>query len=254
MATEFESANLAAFKLLHRIEVGLREWARLKLEAHHGAAWQRRLPGALLTKIRTSQTEELRPNFDFIRLGPLYYLTFGELVELLKQAPLKSHLDELGGQQYVAALSVLLGPRNAVCHCRPVSSIGRHAVEIAYAQLACSIGEVELLMLTENPQVGVFPDEVLSAFRDFLEPVPASLAKLPPVFEIPEIYDTAVNQFWWGDRELAGFNSAELDVLVEMLTRYNEISTGVGSAARRQRFIEKNCLVEKIEACLRGLQ
>jgi hypothetical protein len=66
--TPFEPENLTAYTLLLRIEIALRESLRASLESEFGPDWQKRLPGDLLKKIRKSQAEEHRPQFNFIRL------------------------------------------------------------------------------------------------------------------------------------------------------------------------------------------
>ena len=64
----------------------MREMIRIAFEAEFGGRWRQRIPGALLAKIRKDESdEEKRKQFDFRRLGPLYYLTFGELTSLLRQ-------------------------------------------------------------------------------------------------------------------------------------------------------------------------
>jgi len=71
----FENDNLKAYTLLLRIEVVLRECLKQALEAEHGLSWQKKLNGELLKTIRKAQSDEYKPQFDFVRLGPLYYLT-----------------------------------------------------------------------------------------------------------------------------------------------------------------------------------
>lgn len=67
----FEEDNVAAYRLLLRIEIALRECLKLSFEQQFGPKWQNSIPGNLLTKIREAQREENRPQFDFLRLGPL---------------------------------------------------------------------------------------------------------------------------------------------------------------------------------------
>jgi len=86
----FEADNLKAYSLLLRIEVALREALKQSLEEAHGRQWQKRLNGELLKKIRLSQTEENKPQFNFVRLGPLYYLSFGELLTEAEIAKINS--------------------------------------------------------------------------------------------------------------------------------------------------------------------
>src|SRR5436309_14585589 len=112
---EYEAANVEAYTLLLRIEVGLRELLRKTLTEQLGPGWGKRLPGDLLTKVREAQRdEESKRQFDFVRLGPLYYLTLGELAIVLRQATAREALACLGGAAFVAQLENLLPVRNAI--------------------------------------------------------------------------------------------------------------------------------------------
>jgi hypothetical protein len=129
----FENDNLRAYTLLLRIEIVLRESLRTSWESEFGVHWRKRLPGELLKKIKESQTEESRPQFNFVRLGPLYYLTFGDLLTLLRQKPSGAVVKKLGGDCILKQLQNIFAPRNAVCHSRPVSSVGLKTIETLYA-------------------------------------------------------------------------------------------------------------------------
>jgi hypothetical protein len=84
--------------LLLRIEVALREAIRLALYDEFGSQWHKRLSGDLLKKIRDSQRDESKPQFNYVRLGPLYYLTFGELLSQLNQKPCQNLLARAFGR------------------------------------------------------------------------------------------------------------------------------------------------------------
>jgi len=107
----FENDNLRAYKLLLRIEVVLRECLRTSFESEFGVHWRKRLPGELLKKIKQSQSEESRPQFNFVNLGPLYYLTFGELLTLLNQKSGRSISERLGGDCVLKQLENIFAPR-----------------------------------------------------------------------------------------------------------------------------------------------
>jgi len=135
----FESDNLRAYTLLIRIEIALRECVRQSLETEYGLQWQKKLHGELLKKIRMSQVAENRPQFDLVRLGPLYYLTFGELLTQLQQKPSRLVTDKLGGDSFLKQLENVFIPRNALCHSRPVSSVGLKTIETLYAQIEAAL-------------------------------------------------------------------------------------------------------------------
>jgi hypothetical protein len=131
----FEADNVEAYKYLLRIEVILRESLRANLESELGPNWQKRLPGDLLKKVRQAQTDEYKPHFRFVRLGPLYYLTLGELLVLLQQKIGSSTATKFGGETFVKQLENLLAPRNAISHSRPVSPAGLKAIIAVSAQV-----------------------------------------------------------------------------------------------------------------------
>ena len=135
----FEDDNLRAYTLLLRIEIVLRECLRTSLESKFGVHWRKRLPGELLKKIKELQAEESRPQFNFVRLGPLYYLTFGELLTLLQQKSGRSVAKKLGGDCVLKQLENIFVPRNAVCHSRPVSSVGLKTIETLYAEMETAL-------------------------------------------------------------------------------------------------------------------
>src|SRR5262245_43875491 len=110
----FENDNLKAYALLLRIEIVLRECLRIAMESEFGAHWRKRLPGELLKKVKESQSEENRPQFNFVRLGPLYYLTFAELLPLLQQKSGRSVAEKFGGECFLKQFENIFIPRNAV--------------------------------------------------------------------------------------------------------------------------------------------
>lgn len=135
----FEHDNLKAYTLLLRIEIALRELLRIAFESEFDVQWRKRLPGDLLKKIKESQSEENRPQFGYAKLGPLYYLTFGELLMLLQQKPASGVASKLGGDCILKQLENVFIPRNAVCHSRPVSVVGLKTIETLYAQMEAAL-------------------------------------------------------------------------------------------------------------------
>ena len=151
----FEADNVRAYRLLLRIEIALRELIRQAYQSEFGDQWRRRLPGDLLRKIRAAEsTEVMKRQFGFRRLGPLYYLTFGELLTLLEQQTCRRILVPLGGTSFVAQVENLSGPRNAISHARAVSSAAMAATEALYAQLEAAYSPNGLAaMLVSRPTI-----------------------------------------------------------------------------------------------------
>jgi len=250
----FESDNLSAYTLLLRIEIALRESLRISLESEHGTQWRKRLPGELLAKIKHSQTEEYRPQFNFVRLGPLYYLTFGELLTLLRQKAGHSVAQSLGGDNILKQLENVLSPRNAVCHSRPVSSVGLQTIKTLYAEMETALTADVLARLISLPDTGLAQVEAAKCLIPALEQMVRDLPGLPTALMIPGLFQTATDQFWWADDSLAGFNRSIVEIAIKLVHDYNALPNGVGSAGNRQKFREQHGLEDRIQAAITELE
>jgi hypothetical protein len=239
----FEEDNLKGYKLLLRIEIVLRECLRESLREQSGQHWRRMLPGDLLVKIRNAQREENRPQFNHVLLGPLYYLTLGELIPMLRQKPGRPTADRFGGQNFVSQLENILGPRNALCHGRSISSIGLGAIESLYKQMENVLTPDGFAKATSSPDTGKFPDEAARELIPWFEKVKSILSELRRPIPVDDCYWLATRQYWWGDTELSGFDCTPTDQAVALIEDYNLLPSGVGSAAVRQRFCENHCLL-----------
>jgi len=250
----FESDNLKAYTLLQRIEIALRECLRIALESEFGVEWRKRLPGELLKKIKESQTEENRPQFNFVRLGPLYYLTFPELLPLLQQKSGRSVTDKFGGDCFLKQFENTFTPRNAVCHSRPVSSVGLRVIEALYFQMETALTNEEMARLLAKPDTGISQPEAAQLLNASLEQVLRDLQGLPQALPIPESYQVATNQFWWADDALSGFKRSTVEAAFSLFVEYNALPRGVGSAGARQRFCEHRDLRHHIQAAVAELE
>jgi hypothetical protein len=250
----FEDENLKAYKLLLRIEIALREMLRVSLEAEFGTQWRKQLPGDLLKKIRESQKEENRPQFGYICLGPLYYLTFGELLIILRQKAGRSVTDRLGGECILKQLENIFVPRNAVCHSRPVSAVGLQTIETLYAEMETALTADGLARLIAKPDAGLAQDQAANGMILALKDVLFELPNLPPSFAIPDIFQTAMAQFWWADDSLAGFNRSVIETAVAIVREYNALPAGVGCAGTRQRFSEQREIKKAVQRAASELE
>ena len=250
----FENDNLKAYALLMRIEIALRELLRASLEAEFGVQWRKRLPGELLKKIKQSQTEENRPQFGYVRLGPLYYLTFGELLTLLQQKSGRTVAEKFGGDCVLKQFENILVPRNAICHSRPVSSVGLKTIETLYIEMETALTAAGLVRLTEKPNVGLGQNQAASELIASLEAAIEKLPTLPSSFLIPDVYRTATAQFWWAEDTLAGFNRSVVEASFDRIREYNALPAGVGCAGARQRYCDQHQLKQEVQNAIAELK
>ena len=247
----FETANIQAYRLLLRIEIALRELIRRAYQDEFGARWRRRIPGDLLRKIRESEsTDAAKKQFGFRRLGPLYYLTFGELLTLLDQKTCAPILARLGGPSFVSQVANLSGPRNAISHARAVSSAALAAAEALYAQLESAYSPSGLAALLRSPDVGLDPHDIRSRCAAWLRRLHQDVAQLhTPLDPMPD-HQIAVNQYWWGNAQFAGFDTNSVDEIAKLVRAYNALPPGIGVAADRRRFVTQNDLQNKLQIAI----
>lgn len=244
----FEASNSEAYLLLLRIEVALRELIKQEMERVHGTRWTKQIPGELRKKVREAQSdEEGRKQFGYLALGPLYYLTFGELLELLKRAQAKPAASRLG-QGFLNTLDTLITPRNAVSHGRPVSEAGLEAVRAVYHQLELALShQGGLDSLLERPDTGIYPTDAPPRLLGWLRSCKATVVSLEAEVPNPAPFLEASRQYWWGLSDSCPFDCHPIENAATLMEHYALLPVGLGSKADRQQFVEKNEVAKAIE-------
>jgi hypothetical protein len=250
----FEEENQKAYVLLLRIEVALRELLKASMAAEFGTQWRKRLPGEFLKKVKSSQTEENQPQFGFLRLGPLYYLTFGELLTVLQQRAGRQVAERFGGDVFLKQLEGLFSPRNALSHSRPVSSGGLRAIETLYSQMETALTIEGLEDVLRSPDTGILQDKAAEAIIGGFEDALSALSDLPPKLPVLEMFEEVRAQFWWADDSLAGFQREIVETAVAKTEAYNSIPGGVGAAGARQRLCEEQDLQGSFRSSIEELK
>jgi hypothetical protein len=256
LATGAADRNVDAYRLLLRIEILVRELVREVFQAQYGASWRKQLPGPLLGKVRAAEKDEdLRRNLGFVRMGPLYYLTMGELLEILVPATSKPVLDQIGGRAFLTRLQGILPTRNAVGHSRAVSKSGLADLEATYQQLVTALGGERASRLLATPDVGLHSADAARSLVSWLERTLIVIERLEcPCPESSNLDDCRI-QHWWGVSEAAGFDCSLVDRAADLIVAYNAIPVGLGSRATRLRFVEdhspKGCIGAAVTS-LRG--
>ena len=247
----FADRNAEGYRCLLYVEVALRELARYELRRCHGEKWQKHIPGRYLQKIRQDQKDEVtQASFGFRALGPLYYLTFGELVEISSQRPVVDRLKKVLGQQGPELLRESVPSRNAIAHCRDLTENALATVRTLKMRMDAGLTTHELVGLLDEPDLGLYPEEACERLASWIRRVQSALSELQPLSADQEDYQDyleATRQYWWSSSELAGFDVNRVDNLAAKIREYSHLQRGVGAAAIRQRFISDSGILTELE-------
>ena len=250
----YADRNAEGYQCLLYVEVALRELTRRELRNHHGEDWQKRIPGRYLKKIRQDQKNEvMRASVGFRKLGPLYFLTFGELVELSVQRPVVDLLKKVLGQQGPELLQESVPSRNAIAHCRDLTENALATVRTLKMHMATGLAANDLVGLLQEPDIGIYPEDACVRLTTWFRRIQEALNELKALPMDSEHYDQARRQYWWSSSDLAGFDVERVNRLAAEIDEYSHLPTGLGAAASRQRFLSESQILTELEACIRML-
>ena len=247
----FTQRNAEGYRYLLYVEVALRELARHELREYYGERWQKHIPGQYLQKIRKDQKDEVtQASLGFRTLGPLYYLTFGELVELSLQKPIVERLKKVLGQQGPELLRASVPARNAIAHCRDLTENALATVRALKMRLTTGLEAHDLVRLLHEPDIGIYPEEASKRLAGWLREVQRALRELQSLSADQDDYQEATRQYWWSSSDLAGFDVKRVDGLAAKIREYSCLQHGLGAAAPRQRFISESQILAELETAI----
>ena len=118
----------------------------------------------------------MHASLGFRKLGPLYYLTFGELVEMSTQRPVADVLKTVLGPQALQLLQEVIPSRNAIAHCRDLTDNALASLRALTMRLATGLAAHELAPILHEPDIGVHPEEARDRLTAWLLGIHATLA------------------------------------------------------------------------------
>ena len=247
----FAERNAEGYQYLLYVEVALRELMRHALRSQHGDKWQKHIPGHYLQKIRKDQQDEaMQASFGFRKLGPLYYLTFGQLVAMSIQKPVVDRLKKVLGPQGPQLLQESIPSRNAIAHCRDLTANALATLRTLQMHMATGLAANELVPLLHEPDIGVAPEETRERLADWFRRVQGALSQSRSLPDDPHDYQVATLQYWWSSSDLAGFDVERVNTLAATIRQYSHLPGGVGAAAARQRFISESGILTDLKTTL----
>ena len=208
--------NLAVYKLLYSIEVGLRELIIESLESACGTRWwKERLPGDILKEY--SKAIDYERNIKWLELvshHPLYYVEFTDLKKIIERRDnWKEVFEPVFGRKeiLVSTLSKTEPIRNKIAHNRKVTKADLDIVQAAHQTITTAVGKKRFDRLVARCTLAEDLTKVLSRLRieaktGFESCTDCCELKQPEVWEY-------VKDKWW-------FDEAYLDCSLEAIKEY----------------------------------
>lgn len=256
----FEKRNVGAYKLLLRVENILREFIARSLKEEFDSRWQREIPGDCKKRIKESSGYEASQHFQFRKMGPLYYLTLGDLVVILEQKVGEKAREGLGGSlnlqndAFIPKIQDALPVRNALAHSRDVTELGLKAVTNLYDHIENALGEDTVRELLANPDIGISPEDAAKGLIQWLCENRDALSAETDLPDQDSLYEKASEQYWWGQSEYGGFENETIDDVIDLLDKYRSIPKGMGTIRSKRKIIVTDGLVTKLNKAIDALK
>lgn len=240
--------NLAIYKLLYTIEVGLREFIIQSLEATWGPRWwKERLPGDVLEEYRKGR--EYEQNIDWCQLvphHPIYYIEFPNLKKIIDR---KDNWKDIFSaifkrkERLINTLSELEPIRNKIAHNRKATAEDLHIVEGAYHKITTPVGEERFCELVSKCTLARDLPATLSRLQIEAERALECCMAYSPLQELKIWEDTKGK--WWFDDTYLGCELNSIREYFSLLTTYKELPRTRGSGHKIEAWVKSNKLEEK---------
>jgi hypothetical protein len=256
----FEEQNAKTYKLILRIENILREFITRSLKEEFDSRWQREIPGDCKKRIKEASGYEASQHFQFRKMGPLYYLTLGDMEVLLKQKVGGKAREGLGGSPSLDNDTLMpkvreaLPVRNALAHSRDVTGLGQKSVTNLYDHIVNALGEDTVRELLANPDIGISQEDAAEGLLQWLCENREALSAEADLPDQDSVYEKASEQYWWGQAEYGGFENETIDEVVDLLEKYRNLPKGIGTITEKQHFISDSELLKKLNRAVKELE
>ncbi len=242
--------NLAIYKLLYNIEVGLREFIIEAIETS-GHSWKERLPGDVLETFRKARKYELDIKWcQLVSHHPIYYTEFPELQKVIdRRDNWKDFFEPVFKDKEVlkGTLRELEPIRNKIAHNRKATQGDLHVVEATYQKLVAAIGEEHFSELVERCTSATDIPETLLHLQTEAESAFKCCKACEPLERL-EVWDK-VQANWWFDADYLGHELSAIKEYFEALVAYSELPRLRGYGHKIEAWVKSEGLEEKyIEA------
>jgi len=240
--------NLEIYKLLYKIEVGLREFIIELLEAQCGSRWwKQRLPPDVL-KVYRKGREYVR-NIRWCQLvphHPIYYIEFPDLKKVIQRSDNWREVFKsvfVREEVLIGTLTELEPIRNKIAHNRKATTADWRIVEGAYHKIAAAIGDERFSELVARCTLAKDLPQRLLQLREEATLACTCCRECRPLGALEAWHGT--RESWWFDPEYLGHQLDAINEYFETLDAYRQLPRSRGSGYRIEAWVRSEDVERK---------
>lgn len=240
------SANVAIYRLLFKIEVGLREFIIDSLSSYYGNRWARNLPDDIKKKMASGKEYENKATWiEFISYHPIYYVDFTDLVKIIEQADKWKDVfvSYFGRKDIICSTLKELEPiRNKIAHNRKASEGDLAIAESAMSKLERWLTPEYLDELASRCTFAKDMKELFSEVQVNIDNIHTLIICLREVDDID--WWRSILSEWWFDTEYIGMSVEPISEFMAKIQEYRELPRDRGCGFIIEKWISDNRLSE----------
>ena len=257
--------NVQAYKLLFRIENGLRSFIEQTLGAEFGPKWwKQQIPGDIREQCEDHQKEEREKRWlDYQTVHPICYSYLDDLKKTIVRG---DNWDKVFAQYFgqvkiivESKLTELEPLRNKIAHNRPVTEMEVQKLALVWRELqqcmaASSVGHSTESIATV-PSLRRMDDSVAREIAEQLGQLAVELQnnrnRLTNLESAALEKWTEVQTKWWFSPEFMNLDPSDLRDGHELLAEYNALPRYPGCGNRLETYLRSNNVLSHVDRCLR---
>ena len=250
MGFKVPQENLAAYELLFRIEVGMREFIIESLAAQYGQRWAiSQLPGDVLDSYRSGRAVERNLRWsEMIPHHPLYYTDFPDLTKIIQRNDNWNSVFKAVFQSkgiVVATLQGLEPIRNKIAHNRKVTGADVRALESAIDIIESAIGKMKYSSLIGNISAAL---DIQSRFDRLKSEADESYKVCSQFKSLSELEEwNYVSRSWWFAGDYLGLDIEPIMSYFALLEEYQNLPRLRGLGYRIESWVQESDLISRYE-------
>jgi len=247
--------NLALYKLLYQIEVGLREFFIETFEARCGSLWwKQKLPGDVLEKCRGALDDERQIKWSqLVSHHPLYYVDFPDLKKIIERSDNWKQIFQSVFKRkdvIIGTLTELEPIRNKLAHNRKATATDLSIAVATFQKIAAAVGETLLNKLISRCTSA---QDILGNIHQLQEEA-EQVYRCCRQIERLESLETweRIKTTWWFDSDYLGNDLQDIQIFFDFASTYSQFTRSRGSGHKIETWLKSQNLKGKYE-CARLL-